>query len=97
MAKYNINELINSIEEVREFYVREYNESLSKNKSQKIAYTDDKIKSLEQIEDILDAWKVVRPLIYKRKRGEECFIEVVNGAYHENDKPYETIKKVLDD
>lgn len=96
MEKYNINELLNSVEEARGRYVTEYNKALSENKHHKCAYIDEQIQNLEQVENILEAWEVVRPLIYKRKRGEERFIEVVNGAYHKDDKPYEIIEKVLD-
>ena len=63
---------------------------------------EQQIQTLEQIKYELEAWEIVKHNIYKRKMGEERYIQVMGGAYNEGDcwtsgiNPYETIKKALE-
>lgn len=63
---------------------------------------NNKLQTLQQIKTELEAWEVVKHLIYKRKMGEERFIQVMGGVYNEGQcwtsgiNPYEIIKKALE-
>ena len=62
----------------------------------------ERYEQLKQIKTILEAWEVVKHTIYKRKMGEESFIQVMGGVYNEGQcgtsgiNPYEIIKKALE-
>jgi len=62
----------------------------------------DRLQVLQQIKSELEAWEVVKHTIYKRKMGEESFIQVMGGVYNEEQcwtsgiNPYEIIKKALE-
>ena len=65
-------------------------------------HLNDKLQTLYQIKSELEAWEVVKHTIYKRKMGEESFIQVMGGIYNEGQcwtsgiNPYEIIKKALE-
>ena len=68
-----------------------------------LTYEDEKeLEYLRQVESELEAWEVVKHTIYKRKMGEESFIQVMGGVYNEGQcwtsgiNPYEIIKKALE-
>ena len=62
----------------------------------------EQLETLQQIKSALEAWEVVKHTIYKRKMGEESFIQVMGGVYNEGQcwtsgiNPYEIIKKALE-
>lgn len=61
-----------------------------------------KLNNLQQIKVELEAWEIVKHLIYKRKMGEKLFIQVMGGSYNEGEcwtsgiNPYEILKKALE-
>lgn len=63
----------------------------------------DRLQVFQQIKSALEAWEVVKHTIYKRKMGEESFIQVMGGVYNEGQcwtsgiNPYEIIKKALEE
>ena len=56
----------------------------------------------EQIKCKLEAWEVVKHTIYKRKIGEERYIQVMGSVYNDGQcwssgvNPYEIVKKALE-
>lgn len=94
----NAKELLQRLEKLKvnsNKYELQLNEVLEKDTQKKLFY-------LLQIKSILEAWEVVKHTIYKRKMGEESFIQVMGGVYNEGQcwtsgiNPYEIIKKSLE-
>lgn len=67
-----------------------------------IAKKQERLKHLQQIKTELEAWEVVKHSIYKRKMGEERYIQVMGGVYIEGQcwtsgiNPYEILEKALE-
>ena len=62
----------------------------------------EKLEVLEQIKCELEAWGIVKHSIYKRKMGEERYIQVMGSVYNEGQcytsglNPYEILKNTLE-